>query len=338
MSGDGTPNLDLKYLDPSQSQPEVKINDAWDKIDAAVGTIAVSDLSSPPIVGHAIEIQFVGATVTHETGGRARVEIDSAGSGGGGSPLTVTDGTHTVTDVTEIDFSFGGIVTDLGGGVAQVYIDPVSGGGSGSANITPDTHPAPPNTLDDEMEGTSLDAKWTWRNQGSTTAVFANGSIILGGVTDGLIHGITQVAPGSTPYTIETKVAIAAASQGSGTGIGLYVRNSSGNLYAYLLDSASGPLVCYAFNSPTSFNGALFSSATIPFSTFNTTDWVYMQIVNDGTNLKFNASLTGVPGSYQQIGTVALATFIGAVSDVGLVVNINVAGAVGIADWFRRTA
>ena len=33
MSGDATPNLDLVYLDASQAQPEVKINDAWNKID-----------------------------------------------------------------------------------------------------------------------------------------------------------------------------------------------------------------------------------------------------------------------------------------------------------------
>jgi hypothetical protein len=31
-----TPNLLLTYLTPSQSQPEVPVNDAWDKIDAAV--------------------------------------------------------------------------------------------------------------------------------------------------------------------------------------------------------------------------------------------------------------------------------------------------------------
>lgn len=82
MSGE-TPNLGLKYLDPSQSQPEVKVNDAWDKIDAAVGSIAVSDVStSPPIVKRAVELKFSGATVTHETGGVARIDISVGGSGG----------------------------------------------------------------------------------------------------------------------------------------------------------------------------------------------------------------------------------------------------------------
>ena len=36
MSGDATPNLNLIYLDAAQAQPEVKINDAWNKIDEAV--------------------------------------------------------------------------------------------------------------------------------------------------------------------------------------------------------------------------------------------------------------------------------------------------------------
>jgi len=37
-----TPNLLLTYLAPAQLQPEVPINDAWDKIDAAV-TAALAD-------------------------------------------------------------------------------------------------------------------------------------------------------------------------------------------------------------------------------------------------------------------------------------------------------
>lgn len=32
-----TDRLQLEYLDPSQAQPEVKINDAWDKLEARLG-------------------------------------------------------------------------------------------------------------------------------------------------------------------------------------------------------------------------------------------------------------------------------------------------------------
>jgi hypothetical protein len=39
MSDTQTPNLALEYLDSAQAQPEVKINDAWNKIDAYAGRV-----------------------------------------------------------------------------------------------------------------------------------------------------------------------------------------------------------------------------------------------------------------------------------------------------------
>jgi hypothetical protein len=82
MSGTETPNLGLQYLDPSQAQPEVKVNDAWNKIDAAAfGALGVSvsdATTSPPIVAVARELKFVGATVSHETDGVALIQIDTS--------------------------------------------------------------------------------------------------------------------------------------------------------------------------------------------------------------------------------------------------------------------
>jgi len=130
-----TPNLKLQYLDPSQAQPEVKVNDAWDKLDVVVGTIAVSDTTvSPPIVARAEEIRFTGSgvTVTHETDRVAHVQISGGGGGsGGGSPIDVMDETTEVTAVTAIRFTRGATVSVSSGSVADVYIDPVSGGGGG---------------------------------------------------------------------------------------------------------------------------------------------------------------------------------------------------------------
>src|SRR4029077_20118329 len=188
MSG-STPNLDLEYLDPSQAQPEVKINDAWDKIDAAVGSVAVSDLSSPPIVARAREIKFSGGvTVTHETGGVALVHIDTV-SGGSGSPIDVMDGTTEVTAVTAIRFTRGATASVSSGSVADVYIDPVSGGSGGtSRNETPDSHPVSPMDADDEFEGTVLDTAGTrragatpgaWVNQNGASIAFSQGAMML---------------------------------------------------------------------------------------------------------------------------------------------------------------
>lgn len=82
MSGDATPNLDLIYLDVAQAQPEVKINDAWNKIDAAVGsglTVNNTATDSPATSVTAVKrITFDGATVSEETSGII-VTIDDAG-------------------------------------------------------------------------------------------------------------------------------------------------------------------------------------------------------------------------------------------------------------------
>ena len=94
MSGDATPNLDLIYLDASQSQPEVKINDAWNKIDEAIGNISPSSDSS-------------------ETGTALTIE-DS-------------DSPHTsVADVAILKVA-GALVTELSPGVALITIEAVSG-------------------------------------------------------------------------------------------------------------------------------------------------------------------------------------------------------------------
>jgi hypothetical protein len=88
MSGDATPNLDLLYLDPSQAQPEVKINDAWNKIDAAVaGGITIADADSPfTEVSGVKTLRIAGATVTAESDNSALLTIE----GGGGGIITAS--------------------------------------------------------------------------------------------------------------------------------------------------------------------------------------------------------------------------------------------------------
>lgn len=82
MSGGGTPNLNLIYLDAGQAQPEVKVNDAWNKLDEAIGDgLIVSDTSadSPAnSVASVHRIKFIGASIEAETDG-VIVAIDDAG-------------------------------------------------------------------------------------------------------------------------------------------------------------------------------------------------------------------------------------------------------------------
>jgi len=90
-----TPRFQLPYIDPSQEQPEVKINEAWDIIDAALpggsetgsdvgssdsggpGSITVEQRDDSPevVVNDVTTLRFKGATVESETGGVAVVTI-----------------------------------------------------------------------------------------------------------------------------------------------------------------------------------------------------------------------------------------------------------------------
>lgn len=331
-----TPNRHLPLMEPSQSQPEVVYNEAMEILDVGGdgSALEVETSGASPGVRDVSKIKFVGAAVTEESGGVAIVTIDATSGGGGGSPLTV----DALTNVTKITFT-GPAVSVAAGvtGEAVVTIDTVSGGGGGASNVTPDTHPTSPATVDDEFEGTSLDGKWSWLNQSTVTAAFHDGSILLSGTTDGLIHAILQTAP-ATPYTVTAKVCLGASGPGAGVGVGLIAYNSANShLYCYLFNTTSGPLVCISFNSPTSFNGVLFSNSNLPVGTANLAHWIYLQISNDGTTLNFLASQTGIPGTFQSIGSVALATFIGTVTDIGIAINNNVAGAVCVADYLRGT-
>jgi hypothetical protein len=82
VSDTTTPNLGLPYIDPNQAQPEVKINEAWDLIDAFAGetghgggAIQVEEEGDSPPVS-ATKLKFIGATVTGESGEVAVIEIE----------------------------------------------------------------------------------------------------------------------------------------------------------------------------------------------------------------------------------------------------------------------
>jgi hypothetical protein len=57
----------------------------------------------------------------------------SPGGGTGGSALTVTDGTTSVTHTSTLDFTSGVVVTDLGGGTAGAAVTANLDGGSSTS-------------------------------------------------------------------------------------------------------------------------------------------------------------------------------------------------------------
>jgi len=224
-------------------------------------------------------------------------------------------------------------------------------GSSSSSNVTPDTHPLIPTGIglgpNDEFEtGATIDTAgarysgataWAWVNQSTATGVISgDGALIMSGTSAGANNMVLQPTP-ATPWTYVTKVWVNATSIGSGTGAGLAVQNaSSGKLYVLIWDSAvtGTHIELLSFNSPTSFNASVAVSALIG----TVTEYHYLSVRNDGTNLIFAASNSGNSGNYQILATVALATFITSVDHAGLVYNNNIAGATAAFDYFRRVA
>lgn len=136
MSGDQTPNLGLVYLDLSQAQPEVKINDAWNKLDAFAGgivpssdtsspgaSLTIEDLNSPhTTVADVAVLKVAGALITEISPGVALLSI--ADPSEQVFSLSVQEDSSPATDVngvTVIRFH-GARVEEASNGVADVDV------------------------------------------------------------------------------------------------------------------------------------------------------------------------------------------------------------------------
>ena len=307
----------------------------------------------------AIEIKFHGATVTHETGGVAHVAIDASsgggGSGGGGSPLAGTDGSGTVNNVTEINFVNRAAVMDAGGGGVDVVIDPSSGGGGGSNffNISPEDHTLIP-TFDenDEFEkpaGTAIDTAgtrfasavpWVWGNQGSSTALqTGDGNLILTAPADGLLHGVYQ--PASVVFKRRGKFCLQNIVKSAADFVGVFAYNSiTGHIVAFGPFVTSGPTYTFVILKWTNFT--TFSTVgfnALPYWLLSASLFapLWYEIRSDGTTLTFAVSTTGVDGSFIDVATETIATFLTIIDNAGLAIDTNSASpSPMICDLWRK--
>lgn len=213
-------------------------------------------------------------------------------------------------------------------------------GGAGGGNITPDTHPNSPNAQDDEFEEGTLNARWTWRNQGSATAPLSQGSVALtaAAASGDDLKIIEQTLPGGA-CRYRARLAVDAAVNFSAGGMCI-LDSSSGKLITVGQASNSGPkYAVYKFNSVTSFNSAPYIAADSG-AYGGTQQFVYFEIEYDGTNVFFRVSGSGVDGTFQTLFSEAAASFIGAPDRIGLFVSSNNGSLIVITacDWFRKVA
>lgn len=212
------------------------------------------------------------------------------------------------------------------------------GSGSSSAvpayiSLGPDIPPTAPNTMDDEFSAGSLNAKWSWLNQGATTVAFSDDCAIfnLTGISGDNFRGIEQTAP-SAPWKVRCKLYNVEGPFVNFFVFGIYARNStSGKIMNIGFSFNSGQVATVdKWTSVTGFSGTVTSQAIgyVP---------LYLEIENDATNIIFRCSHSGATGTFRQIYTETLATFISSVDKVGLVSQSNSTNQFfPLFDWFRR--
>lgn len=199
---------------------------------------------------------------------------------------------------------------------------------------TPDALPASPDTMDDEFTATSLDAKWTWRNQGSATATLTNGALILKAPQNNSesVRIIEQTAP-TAPWKFRAKVAGAFRYANYSRVYFGVLENSAGKFTAHYIGYINGAMYgIERYNSTTSWNSRPYEYPTgFPVRP------LYFEIENDSTNLIFRVSATG--HRYDEVMSETIASFVGTANRIILGANdlTNTAdGAAGIFEWFRR--
>lgn len=327
-----TPNRGLTLMEPSQSEPEVVFNENMALLDSGT-SLEVEESGASPGIRGVVKIKFDGLTVTEETGGVAVVSL-------GAGSLELTDGSTDLTGVSKITVTG----ATVGGTAGAATLTISGGGGGGGGNVTPNSHPGSANVADDEFEGGALDTAgtrtagataWAWSNQGTSVATLAEGSLVLVPQGDGFSHFILQTAP-ATPWRYRLRAAAFAPLTTTGS-VGGFVVYGSGSTKNYIFgqDASDGKLRVHRFTGPSTYDSSPY--ANLPFGMVPGVP-VYLEVENDGTTLYFRVSATGVDGTFVTLFSQALATWVTAVTSIGVMGNSAIASAAIVIDWFRRMA
>jgi hypothetical protein len=265
------------------------------------------------------------------------------GAGGGGDVATdviwdaagdLAVGTGANTAVRLAAGSENHVLTIVGGEPAW------AAPGAGAGLVEPDTPPTSPNALDDEFNGTSIDAKWvrnTSISGGSCTVAVGSGILRITTGATGDPHCYGQAISGN--FKVRAKIGMLTTTIGSAYAnfqqCGLYVYRSTGTkrISFHLLSNLNleiGRWTAVTFNTATAYGANMVKR---DFESF-----IYVEMEYDGTNIISRVSRTGHEGTFFQVASETAASHLGgAPTEVGLMANASSATAVMLTcDWFRR--
>ena len=208
-----------------------------------------------------------------------------------------------------------------------------SGGGGSSYQNPIDEPPATPNAKDDEFDDTSLDAKWSWVNQGTATWSEQNGFGKIS-LLSGYNHSrfIVQNVP-TGDFTVTGKFDLMAPT------------NSSFNFGLVLYNSSSAKHVIAGVCARTTYNGMhvlKMSNTTTFYTDAFLRSWhdtlVYIRVRVVGTTYYVDRSVDG--DTWTNIFSETVATFMSSITHIGIGYfrnNTEGGSYYGKCHWFRVT-
>lgn len=261
------------------------------------------------------------------------------------SVSTVPDDTLDGDDVDTAGKADGDVLT-WNNAASQWEPQAPSGGGGGIDVTEPifggDAQPASPNSMDDEFEGSSLDAKWNNRNTAVLAFDGAKSRISIGGAQGAADNWryIAQTAP-SAPWKVRVKL-VGVAALVNFRSLGLLVAKATTTDKLMSIAMGSGTANAVAVNRWT--NWTTFSAnvgTTLQAADVGTMgDGAILEIENDSTNLIFRwASVQNGGVKMRQLHSETIAAFMGSIAEIGIGIdnNNNTNGDIyAIVDWFRR--
>lgn len=264
-------------------------------------SLTVTEEDSSPSVTNVTEIRVTNGKLTDN--GSGSVSIDVSGSGGGGAPTTA----KYVTTAADGTLS------------AEIVIP--------SFESHPDIVPASPNSKDDEFNAGSLDGKWSWLNQGTSTATFGTTGWITITPQSSTWRVLMQAVPvGNWTMTAKLSAGFGFSNDGY-SGIILFGgTDGTGDAWTIGKDAASSIATRGEQLSSYSFGGTR-SNTNVTWGV----NAAYLRMTWDGTNIQYWISIDGI--SYNRFNS-----YVPSYTPTKFGIGTRSSGGQASAfDWFRVT-